>query len=149
MENKIERGLCRVTLNFKLSELIHSDTAVENNINNMPDINSLDCLLDLIFYVLQPLRDKIKKPIIINSGYRNHQVNKLVGGAVDKYGNPTSQHCKGQAADIIIKGMPAWAVIEFIKKSGIEYDQLINEYDQWVHISFVKGKNRKQCFRIG
>ena len=137
-----------MTLNFKMSELIHSDTAITNNINNMPDINSLDYLLELVSYVLQPLRDKIGKPMIITSGYRNSQVNKLVGGAVDKNGNPTSQHCKGQAADFTISGMSVQSIIDFIKKSGIEYDQLINEYDKWVHISFVKGKNRKQCFKI-
>lgn len=137
-----------MNINFTMSELIHSDTAIKNNINNMPDINSLDCMLELIFNVLQPIRDKIKKPIIISSGYRNHEVNKLVGGAVDKNGNPTSQHCKGQAADFTIKGMSINSIIDFIKKSGIEYDQLINEYDKWVHISYNKGKNRKQCFRI-
>lgn len=108
----------------------------------MPDTNSLDCLLDLIFYVLQPLRNKIGKPIIINSGFRNAQVNKLVGGAAN------SQHTKGQAADIIVKGLSITSLIDLIKKSGIEYDQLINEYNNWVHISFVKGKNRKQCFKI-
>ena len=31
-----------------MSELIYSETAIENNINNMPDINSLDNMLDLI-----------------------------------------------------------------------------------------------------
>lgn len=137
-----------MTLNFTLSELIHSDTAIKHNINNMPDINSLDCLLNLIFYVLQPLRNKLGKPIIINSGYRNAQVNKLVGGVVDAHGNPTSQHCKGQAADIKVTGMSVRSLIDFIKKSGIEYDQLINEYDSWVHISFKKGKNRKQYLEI-
>lgn len=135
-------------LNFKMSELLRSDTANKYNINNMPDINSLDCMLDLICYVLQPLRDKIGKPIIISSGYRNWQVNKLVGGAVDKNGNPKSQHCKGQAADFTIPGMTIQQIIDFIKKSGIEYDQLINEYDKWVHISFDKNHNRKQCFKI-
>lgn len=128
-----------MTLNFKMSELIYSETAVRKNINNMPDINSLDCMLDLITYVLQPLREKLGKPVIVTSGYRNYEVNKLVGGAF------TSQHTKGQAADIIVNGMRTGQLFEFIKKSGIEYDQLINEYNQWVHISFVKGKNRKQC----
>ena len=137
-----------MNLNFKMSELIHSDTAVQHNINNMPDINSLDCLLDLIYFVLQPLREKIGKPIIITSGYRNSQVNELVGGAVDKNGNPTSQHCKGQAADFIIKGMSVDSIIDFIKKSGIKYDQLINEYNQWVHISYKKNNNRMQSFTI-
>lgn len=60
----------------------------------------------------------------------------------------TSQHCKGQAADFSIKGMSVTSIVDFIKRNGFEYDQLINEYDKWVHISFVKGKNRKQCFKI-
>lgn len=126
------------SLNFKLSELIYSEKAVQHNINNMPDINSLDCMLDLIFYCLQPVRDFIKKPMIITSGYRNKEVNKLVGGVAN------SQHMKGQAADFIIKGLSVAYIIDLIKNSGIEYDQLINEYNRWVHISYVKGKNRKQ-----
>lgn len=129
-------------LNFKISELIHSDTAVRQNINNMPDINSLDCMLDLIFYCLQPIRDKLGKPMIISSGFRNSQVNRLVGGV------STSQHTKGQAVDFTVPNMTISQIVELIKKSGIEYDQLINEYDKWVHISFVKGNNRKQCFKI-
>ena len=129
------------------TEKDYLDMAVQHNINNMPDINSL-CMLDLIVFCLQPIREKIAKPMIITSGYRNAQVNKLVGGAVDKNGNPTSQHCKGQAADFSIKGMSVASIVDFIKRNGFEYDQLINEYDKWVHLSFVKGKNRKQCFKI-
>ena len=44
-------------LKFDISELIHSDTAVRKNINNMPDINSLDNMLKLIYYCLQPIRE--------------------------------------------------------------------------------------------
>ena len=130
-------------LNFKISELIHSDTAIKYKINNMPDINSLDCMLNLIVYCLQPVRDTLKKPMIISSGFRNSEVNRLVGGAKN------SQHLKGQAVDFIVKGMTINQIIEIIKKSNIEYDQLINEYNKWVHISYVRGGNRKQCFSIG
>ena len=129
-------------LNFKISELIYSDTAVRKNINNMPDINSLDCMLNLIVYCLQPIRDKLKKPMLITSGYRNSEINKLVGGASN------SQHTKGQAVDFIVKGMTVNQVIEFIIRSGVEYDQLINEYNKWVHISFCQGKNRRQYLKI-
>ena len=128
-------------LNFKISELIHSDTAVKNNINNMPDINSLDFMLDLICNCLQPIREKLNRPMIITSGFRNSQVNKLVGGV------STSQHTKGQAVDFIVSGMTPAQIIEKIKSYGVEYDQLINEYDKWVHISYVKGKNRKQILK--
>ena len=76
--------------------------------------------------------------MIITSGYRNSQLNKLVGGVSN------SQHCKGQAADFIVNGLSIPQVIELIKYSGIEYDQVINEYNKWTHISFNKGHNRKQ-----
>ena len=129
-------------LNFKISELIKSDTAIKNNINNMPDINSLDNLLDLIFYCLQPIRDKIKKPMIITSGFRSNLVNKLVKGVSN------SQHLKGQAADFIINGMTPAQIIEKIKTCNIDFDQLINEYDRWVHVSYNKNNNRKQILKI-
>ncbi len=129
-------------LNFKISELIKSDTAIKNNINNMPDINSLDNLLDLIFYCLQPIRDKIKKPMIITSGFRSNLVNKLVKGVSN------SQHLKGQAADFIINGMTPTQIIEKIKTYNIDFDQLINEYDRWVHVSYNKNNNRRQILKI-
>lgn len=131
-----------VKLNFTISELLKSDTAQKFGIKNIPTSTEIyDNLLLLIINVLQPLREYIKKPMIITSGYRSQLLNQKVGG-VD-----TSQHCKGQAADFIIKGMSIPAIIEAVKKSGIEYDQCINEYNQWVHISFNKEKNRKQILK--
>ena len=131
-----------MNLNFKISELIYSDLAKQNNINNMPDIKSLDNLLNLIFYCLQPVRNLIKKPMIITSGYRNNYLNRLVGGKTN------SQHEEGKAVDFVVKGMTANEVVEIIKNSDIVFDQLINEYDKWVHISFSKNKNRKQILHI-
>ena len=123
-------------LNFTISELIYSDTAVKNNINNMPDINSLDCMLDLIVYCLQPIRDKLGLPMTITSCYRNSEVNALVGGVSN------SQHTKGQAVDFTVSGYTPAQLVARIQFSGIEFDQLINEYDSWVHISYVKGNNK-------
>lgn len=125
-------------LNFTLSELIHSDTAKKYGINNMPyDTEILDNLLLLILNVLQPLRNYVGKPIIITSGYRSRAVNAKVGGVVN------SQHLTGQAADFIIQGLTIPQTIELVKRSGIVFDQLINE-KTWVHISFNKKNNRKQ-----
>lgn len=129
-------------LNFKISELIHSDTAVLYRINNMPDINSLDNMLNLIVYCLQPIRDKLKKPMKITSGYRCYELNKKVGGQL------TSQHLKGQAIDFVVDGMTPSQIVSFIKDNGFEYDQLINEYDKWVHISYNRHNNRKQVLKI-
>lgn len=122
-------------LNFSISELVHSDTANKFRINNTPNLIALDNMLELIFYVLQPLRIKLGKPIIITSGYRCPKLNQLVGGVKN------SQHLEGKAVDIVVKGMSPNDLIAFILKSGIEFDQLINE-KTWVHISFSKGHNR-------
>ena len=124
-------------MNFKISELIHSEKAILFNINNMPDINSLDNMLDLIVYCLQPIRDKLKKPMIITSGYRCGRLNDVVNGAKN------SQHLYGQAVDFVVQGMTPKQIVEFIKNSGVEFDQLIEEHT-WVHISFKKNNNRKE-----
>lgn len=129
-------------LYFTMSELIHSDKAVLLKINNMPDINSLDNMLNLVYYVLNPLRQRLNKPVIINSGYRCKELNTAVKGAEN------SQHMQGQAVDITVKGMTPKQIIDFINATNIEYDQLINEYDKWVHISYNKGKNRQKSFKI-
>lgn len=128
-------------LNFKMSELIYSETAIKNNINNMPDINSLDNLLNLIYYCLQPARELLNAPMTITSGFRNPLVNRLVGGV------NSSQHTKGQAVDFKVSGITPSQIISIIKTSKIEFDQLINEYDKWVHISYNKGKNRREVLK--
>lgn len=127
-------------MNFKISELIHSDTAVAYKINNMPDINSLDCMLDLICDCLQPIRDKLKKPMIITSGYRCPALNRAVGGVTN------SQHTKGQAVDFHVNGMTIKEVIDFVIKSGVPFDQLVDERS-WVHISYRKNNNRRQVLK--
>lgn len=131
-----------MALNFKISEFLHSQTAKEKGINNIPDAESLDNLLELIVLCLQPIREKLKKAVIVTSGYRSPELNKAIGGATN------SQHCKGQAADIKVNGMRAEDLADFIANSGIEYDQLITEYSSWVHISFAKGKNRKMRLSV-
>lgn len=129
-------------INFKISELIHSEIAERCKISNMPDIKSLDNILNLIVYCLQPIRDVIAKPMIISSGYRSKALNKKVGGSVN------SQHLSGQAVDFTVKNMKPDEIINIIKKNNIEFDQLINEYDRWVHVSFNIEKNRKQILYI-
>lgn len=130
-------------MNFTIKELMKSNIAKQYKIDNTPDTASLKCMKELILYCLQPIRDKLGKPMIITSGYRCKQLNDKVKGV------STSQHLRGQAVDFYVNGMTVQEVVDFIKKTGVEFDQLINEYDKWVHISFVKGKNRKQVLKYG
>ena len=133
-----------IKLDFTMSELLHSDIAEKYNISNIPDKKHLDNLLILICECLQPIRNYIGKAMIISSGYRSPRLNghPLINGS------QTSQHLIGQAVDFTIKGMTPKQIIEKVKGSGVEYDQLINEHNIWVHISYNKGNNRKQVLEI-
>jgi hypothetical protein len=133
-----------IELNFTMSELLHSDIAEKYNISNIPDKKSLDNMLILIIECLQPIRNFIAKPMIISSGYRSPRLNghPLINGAQN------SQHVTGQAVDFTIKGMTPKQIIEKIKASGVEVDQVLNEHNLWVHISYNKGKNRNQYLEI-
>lgn len=125
----------KLTKNFTLEELTHSDTAMSLCIPNNPTEEASDALLALCENVLQPLRDRLGKPIGINSGYRSKRLNKAVGGS------ETSQHCKGEAADLRgdIKG-----IFTTLIESSLPFDQLIWE-NTWVHVSHRKnGDNRHQ-----
>ena len=129
-------------LHFSMSELLKSNTAEKLNIKNTPSIQALDCMLDVIYYVLNPARKHFNIPFIITSGYRCPELNNKVGG------KDNSQHLKGQAADFIVNIIPLHDVFEWIK-NNLEYDQLLFERnskgDVWIHVSYVKGRNRKQA----
>jgi len=101
-------------------------------------------LTELAGKVMQPIRDHFGKGVKINSGFRHPDVNAKVGGS------KTSDHCKGQAADIEIPGVPNAELAEWIK-DNLEFRQLILEFytpgipdSGWVHVSFVDGDNKKQ-----
>lgn len=135
-----------ITKNLTLEELIHSDTAKAKGIDNSPTNEHLKYLIEIANNVFQPLRDGIGKPIRISSGYRSEKLNKAVGGS------KTSQHNKGQALDLVATtGFTNKDIFDYIKKH-LEFDQLIYEFGNnvnpdWVHVSYNKGKNRKQVLK--
>lgn len=103
---------------FSISELIHSDKAKELHIDNTPfSLTIIDNLTNLTENLLDPIREAWGKPLHVNSGYRCPALNKAVGG------KPTSQHLKGEAADITT-GSKAEnkKLFEMIKESGLVYD---------------------------
>jgi len=131
----------RLSNNFVLSEITHSNTAKRLGIANGPSKEHLQSLQRIVSNLLQPLRDALG-PIRISSGYRNPTLNRAIGGS------NKSQHCKGEALDIQFwkEGkMCNKEVYDWVLKSGIEFDQMINEFDfAWIHISLKKKDNRKQ-----
>ena len=131
---------------FTISELTASATASAAGIDNTPSADALRRLQYLADHTLDAVRELWSRPITVNSGYRSPELNRRVGGATG------SQHLKGEAADITT-GTAAGnlQLVEMIRKSGISFDQLIDEkHGQWIHISCRLGSvgNRQQYLRL-
>ncbi len=119
----------RLSENFTLDEFTTSDTATRLGINNVPGKRELEALRVLVKRTIQPLRDKLGVPVRVNSGYRCPELNKAVGGV------PTSQHQKGEAADLSIDGK-ASDILEALENSNIPFDQAILYRKQnFLHVS--------------
>lgn len=130
--------------NFTLEELTHSEVAQRQGLDNTPDEKIKANLVRLARF-LEGVRTALGRPIMINSAYRSPKVNEAVGS------KPTSQHCIGCAADIKVPGLTPDNIIKELLKTNIEYDQLIREFDSWVHISIPNNfadKPRKQVLII-
>ena len=128
-----------ITDNFTLEEFIYSDTAVAKGIKNEPGTRERLAMMNLCVKLLQPLREAIGKPISINSGYRCPELNKAVGGVL------TSQHVKGEAADLSISGK-AGDLLEVLEESGLPFDQaILYRKKNFLHVSLkLEGAQRKQ-----
>jgi len=131
----------KLSKNFALSEITHSNTAKRLGIDNEPTETHLQNMQHLVDNLLQPLRDAVG-PIRVSSGYRNPALNRAIGGS------RSSQHCKGEALDLQFwqnGKMMNELIYEWILDSGIEFDQMINEFDfAWIHISLKKKGSRNQ-----
>lgn len=125
--------------NFTFEEFERSEIAEKYNINNKITKDLIrNNIKELVFNVLQPLRDKINKPINISSGYRCLKLNEKVGGV------PTSQHVMGQAADITVDDMTSYEIASVIIEMGLPFDQM-GLYDDFIHIS-VSSRQRNMIF---
>lgn len=132
---------------FSYPEFFKSDVAETCQITNIPDNAQLSQVLGnikaLVFNVLDPLRAKIGRPIIITSGYRSQRVNELVGGS------KTSQHLSGKAADIHIQGYTPQQMDMVYRTIQMYYDfdQLIYYPSKnIIHISWNGDKNRQESW---
>jgi len=126
---------------FKLEEFLRSETAEKEKINNIPREKDLENLQWLCIKILDPLRNKLGKPVYITSGYRSIELNKVIGGAT----NPISKHTEGKASDIKAEGMTAKELFDFIiNETKLPYDKVILEFDKWVHITYDRNKKKQR-----
>lgn len=135
---------------FTLAEMLKSETAEKNQINNTPSVE-VEQNIEELLGVLDDLREFYGKPIRITSGYRSAELNRLVRGV------PTSAHVIGYAADLrpigdTFENFKA-SVLKWLKKSKVKFDQCIiekNKSAQWVHFGLYnrKGQQRGQQFSL-
>jgi hypothetical protein len=139
-----------ITKNFTLEELVFSQTAIDKGIDNTPSQEVIDKLTLLCEQILQPIRDKYGDVIVVSSGFRCDALNKAINGS------STSQHVKGEAADIVsdentvVENKKLFDLIcSMIYNNEIVVGQLINEYNyKWIHISLPTARHRNQIFSI-
>jgi hypothetical protein len=129
---------------FTFAEMVYSETAQKHGISNTPPPEALKNMQVLCNEVLEPIRNLVGKPIVINSGYRCLALNRLLGS------KDPSQHVKGAAADIECPGISNLELAELIFKSTIPWDQLILENYKpgdpasgWVHVSTATRPRRQ------
>lgn len=127
-----------ISKNFSYREFEKSATADRLGICNVIiTVRVRDAVRALTLNILQPLRDFLKLAVLISSGFRCRELNIAVGG-VD-----TSQHTKGEAADIYVlledgSRMPSVELARIIIQLGLPFDQLII-YPTFVHVSHKLG----------
>ncbi len=139
-----------ISKDFNYREFEVSEVADQKHICNViVSFDVRDSIKALVDEVLQPLRDAWGKPLAVNSGFRCRELNEEVGGV------PTSQHRKGEAADICPFGVrngkgDIKVVTELARlavKLKLPFDQMIL-YPSFVHFSHkLEGKQRGQiCY---
>ena len=129
---------------FTIAELTRSDTARRLGIDNKPPASAVKALTVLVDEVLDPLREAWGGPIRVNSGYRCPELNKAVGGS------PSSQHQRGEAADITVGSRSGnRRLLALIKRLDLPVDQCIDEKDcRWIHVSHRSGRNRRMYMKF-
>ena len=131
-----------LSLHFTLEELTITD---HRELSNEPNESETENLKRLAAFLEQVKTVLGGKPVMVNSAFRSKEVNDAVGS------KDTSQHRIGCAADIRVPGMTPDEVVKTIIASGLEYDQIIREFDRWTHISIPNKKEtpaRKQALII-
>tara|TARA_R110000803_G_scaffold206969_1_gene274588 strand:+ start:2256 stop:2636 length:381 start_codon:yes stop_codon:yes gene_type:complete len=121
----------RLTRNFSSEEFDSKDGA------SMPNIVLKN--ISTLAVQLQTIRDYIDRPIKINSGYRSPAHNKSIGGVKN------SQHVKGKASDIVIKGLSTsqvYRIIEQLIEDGKIIQGGLGLYKGFVHYD-IRGKKAR------
>jgi hypothetical protein len=110
----------RLSPHFSLSEFTSSTVAKTRNIDNTPTPEHIANLRVTAAY-LEWVRSLFGGAIIISSGYRSAELNRVIGGARN------SDHTRGLAVDFRVSNADVWTAANKIADSPVVFDQLILE----------------------
>ena len=129
----------KLSEHFLLIEFTRSQTASRHGIANTPNEEQIENLKTLA-KGLEDVRTKLGgNPINISSGFRCEALNDRLGS------KRTSRHILGLAADFTCdRHGDVDDVFSVLADSSIEFDQLILEYNSWIHIAFPKKGDKPQ-----
>ncbi|MFD2644538.1 D-Ala-D-Ala carboxypeptidase family metallohydrolase [Pseudomonas japonica] len=130
-----------LTPHFTLAEMTASQIAHREGIDNNPDSKTIANLVELC-KTLEQVRSLVDQPLLISSGYRSAAVNRRVGGS------SSSAHVLGLAADIMASRLTPRQLAQCIADSDLVFDQLILEFDAWVHLGLGQRQQRRQVLTI-
>lgn len=133
--------MTQLSPHFELREFLASETAARMGKEITPTTEQAANLARLCISLLEPIRMKLGRPLVITSGLRPAWLNEAIGGS------KTSAHMNGLAADIKVVGMTPAVFCRWIQMNAEaedwKFDQCILEFDQWTHLS-VADKPRMQ-----
>lgn len=138
------------TPHFELREFVASQTARDHGLDNTPPAEAVENLRALCVHTLEPLREALGLPIIITSGYRTKELNRLLVQHSNK-----SQHMNGEAADFYVgwngpkenapsrRELLIKAFRQIITDDSIVFDQCII-YSSFIHVSHVRSRHNNR-----
>ena len=145
---------------FELREFTKSATARSHGIKNEPAPEHVENLKALCVHTLEPLREALRLPVIITSGFRTKALNSKLA-----HSSKNSQHMLGEAADFYV-GQPQVSGVKcqvsgqnrrellikafrtIILDENIDYDQLIL-YPSFIHVSYVSRERNRRTILLG
>lgn len=125
---------------FSIYEVVHSNTAEEKGIFNLPLDEKVIDNLNYSVSRMDEIREGYGKPIYVNSWFRCKALNAEVGGAEN------SKHLTGLAVDIRYDKV----LLEYLKQNP-QFDKLIIEKAckaKWLHIQFKRDRSRELNYVI-
>lgn len=130
-----------LTPHFTLAEMTASQLANREGLDNTPDSQTIANLIELC-KTLEQVRSLVGQPLLVSSGYRSEALNRRLGGSV------SSAHVLGLAADIMAVSLTPRQLAQRIMDSPLGFDQLILEFDGWVHLGLAENRQRRQVLTI-